>query len=73
MKIISIARQHARQIAAMPTYPEGRPDGKVNTKAATTFFLVISAYSLVVIPIAVITIFQKLNVPDYLMMGLRVL
>ena len=71
-KILSIARQHARQIAAMPTFQEGRPDGKVDTKAATTFFLVISAYSLAVVPILVV-ITETLEIPNYGWLFLRVL
>lgn len=71
LKIVSIARQHAIQIAAtMPNNPEGHQGGKIDTKAATTFFLVISAYSFAVLPLMVVLI-KNLDMSVYAWLGLR--
>ena len=73
LKIIKVSLHHKQQIAAMPTYPAGRPDGKLDMKAATTSFLILSVYSFVEIPIQVILITGLYEFNEYSILFLRLL
>ena len=73
LKIIAVSHHHKKQIAAMPTYPLGRPDGKLDMKAATTSFLVLSVYSFVEIPVLVIVIDGLYKFNKYSVLFLRLL
>ena len=73
LKIIAISHHHKKQIAAMPTYPLNRPNGKLDMKAVTTSFLVLSVYSLVVIPLLVLILKGFYGLKKYSVLFLRLL